>query len=136
MDLNELAVNVEAIEKGAWVGDIPGMGQLRLKVRGLGNSDYRTLQERLTAAVPRHKRSAGRIDPKEIERITAECLLQTVLLDWDGLERNGEPVPYSQDLARELLTNAKWQRFRDAVAWASGMVADDDAAQLEADAGN
>jgi hypothetical protein len=132
MDLNEIAVNADAIENGAWVEKIPEMGDLRLKVRGIGNSDYRRLQDRLLAAIPRAKRA----DPAELERVTAECMLKTVLLDWDGLKVNGAATPYSDDLARELLTNAKWQRFRNAVAWAAMNVADEEAIALEDDAKN
>lgn len=132
MDLNSIAINHEAVEKGAWVSDLPGMGELRLKVRGIGNTDFRTMQNRLVAALPRAKRS----DSAELERVTAECLLKTVLLDWQGLEANGQPVPYSEGLARDLLTSPKWVRFRDAVAYAASIVADEDAEALEADTGN
>ena len=59
-----------------------------------------------------------------------------MLIDWDGLSINGTPQPYTKELARELLTNRRWVRFADAVAWAAGVVADEDAADLEADAGN
>lgn len=136
MELNDIAINVEKVENGGWVGDIPNMGDLRLKVRGLNNTAYRRLQERLIAAVPRAKRQGGRIDPKELERITAQCLLDTVLLDWDGVKINGQPAPYAKDLARELLTEPKWAAFRDAVAYAAAVVAHEDEAALEADTGN
>lgn len=132
MDLNSIAINHVAVEQGAWVGELPGMGELRLKVRGIGNADFRTMQNRLIAALPRAKRS----DSAELERVTSECLLKTILLDWEGLESNGQPVPYSQDLAKDLLGNPKWVRFRDAVAYAASIVADEDAEALESDTGN
>lgn len=136
MNLDDIAIDPDKLEQGDWVGDIPGMGTLRLKVRGINNADYRALQNRLLDAVPRAKRIRGQIDQKELARIATECLIETVLLDWEGLGINGEPAPYSKAKARELLTNPRWVRFRDAVAWAAGVVGDDVAADQETDKGN
>jgi len=120
----------------AWVDTIPGMGTLRLKVRGSDNVDWRRIQSKMVAAVPQNKRING-IDPDEIDRITGVCLQSACLLDWDGVEdADGKPLAYSKEQAAELLTNPAFREFRDAVLWAANVVGKQAAAGLEADAKN
>lgn len=126
MKLNDMAIDPVKFEQGDWVSDIPDMGALRLKVRGIGNSDFRKMQNRLIEAEPRQYKVGGRIAPDRQDNIQSLCLLHTVLIDWDGLRDEIEqPIPYSKDLARELLTDPRYKRFRDAVTWAASVVADD-----------
>src|SRR5919206_1518829 len=100
MKLTDFEIDVDKLEQGDWVENIPDMGDLRLKVRGSGNSDYRALQQKLLRAVPRGQSRDGRVPPEVSDRITATLLLETVLLDWDGLVGdNDEPIPYSKEMA-------------------------------------
>lgn len=123
MKLSAIAVDAAVIEQGEWVGDLPEMGDLRLKVRGANNADWRRLQAKLMAAVPRQRRAGGRIDPDESDRITAACLQSACLIDWDGLENeDGSPLPYSKAAASDLLTKPEYRAFRDAVLWAANVV--------------
>ncbi len=136
MELSEIAVDAGKIEEGVWVDNIPEMGELRLLFRGTSNADYQRMMQRLLAAVPRAKKTGGRIDPVEIDKIAASCLHATVLLDWDGLKLKGEPLPYSKELAFKLCTEPQYQRFRHAVAWAAGEVDGTNAEAEKEDAGN
>lgn len=125
MKLSEIRIDPEKLEQGDWVGDIPEMGELRLKVRGIGNSDFRRMQAKLTEAEPRQYRISGRLPPERQDAITAKCLLHTVLIDWDGvLDDDDQPIPYSQEFAQDLLTKPEFRRFREAVAWAATVVAE------------
>ncbi|ACL59903.1 hypothetical protein [Methylobacterium nodulans] len=133
MKLKAFKTNSALLEQGRWVDDIPESGNLRLRVRGLGNVDYRTLLDRLVDAIPREKRLRG-IDPRERDRVTGEAMAQTILLDWDNLyEDDAEQVkiPYSPELAKELLTNPDYARFYRAVLWAANLVADESEADLK-----
>lgn len=131
MDLNDLRIDVSRQEDGGWVDNIPEMGDLRLRVRGLNNASWRKLQATLYNAVPRNKRPGGQVDPDEQDRITGICLRDTCLLDWDGVTQNGEPVAYSRELANKLLTDPQFRKFREAVIWAAMTVAEQDAADAE-----
>lgn len=123
MKLSDLASDPVATEQGEWVDTIPEMGDLRLKVRGVGNADWRRIQTKLIDAVPRSKRAGARIDPEEIDRITTVCLHQACLLDWQNLSGDdGKPLPYSRDLALELLSKPEYRKFREAVVWAATVV--------------
>ncbi len=136
MELNDIAIDVAKVEEGDWVDNIPDMGTLRLKVRGIDNNDFTKLMRKLMQAVPRKKKLGGNIDPEELDTISAKCLHQTVLIDWDGVIINGAETPYSKDLAKELLTNPKWKRFREAVVYAATQVGQQDQAAKEEDLGN
>jgi hypothetical protein len=124
MKISELAVDADRQENGAWVDNIPELEGLRLKVRGSNNLDWRKLQNKLLDAVPRKKR-IGRLDLEEAEGIQTKCLLNCCLIDWEGLEdEQGKPIPYDKEMAKKLLTDPEFRRFRDGVVWAANIVAD------------
>lgn len=124
MDIKNLKRDLAASQEGQWVGDIPEMGQLRLKVRGDNGARVAEVRTRKIRAVSRDKRDrSGNPIFSELLRITAELLHEEILLDWDGLTDGGKPVKYDADLAKEWLTNPEYQDFAEAVAWASKVVA-------------
>jgi hypothetical protein len=124
MKLSDATLDAERQEKGAWIGDIPELEGLSLLVRGVNNADWRRLQTKLMEAVPRKKR-IGRLDVDEMERIQSTCLLSACLLDWKGLEDDeGQPIPYDKEMARKLLFEPEYRKFRDGVIWAATMVAE------------
>jgi hypothetical protein len=137
LKLSSLKIDSARLEQGAWVDNIPEMGGVRLKVRGAGNAAYRRLQQKLYDAVPRSKKIGGNLDPDEADRITAICMRDTILTDWDGFTNDdGSPVPFDREMAGEMLTDPDFVRFRNAVAWAASVVADQRAEDGEADRGN
>lgn len=137
MKLSEAKTDVARVEQGAWVDKIPELEGLRLKVRGSNNKDWRKLQLRLYNAVPRKKRMGGSLDPAEQDRITNTCLVNTCLLDWDGLEDDeGKPIPFSKETAAKILNDEQYARLRDGVLWAATVVGQEDEAAIEDDAGN
>jgi hypothetical protein len=134
MKLSSLKTDVARVEQGEWIGDIPEMGDLELKVRGIDNADYRALTSKLVQTIPLKRRRRG-ISSEDLEQIQNKCLLETVLLDWRGVQDDsGKDVPYSRELAETLLTSPEYRTFRDAVAYASRLVGadeDDAASELE-----
>ncbi len=134
--LSDIKIDAAAVEQGEWIGaaygtPIPDMDDLALKVRGLGNSDFRRLQSRLFDAVPRGQRSNGRLTPAAGERVLVQCLIDTVLMDWDGVIGDAGPLAYSKELARDILGNPDLKPFRDAVMWAATQVGEQRAADVE-----
>lgn len=134
MKLSSLKTDIGRVEQGEWISDIPEMGDLELKVRGIDNADYRALMNRLVQAIPLKRRRRG-ISPEDLEQIQNRCLLETVLLDWRGVQDDGgQAMPYSRDLAVTLLTSPEYRTFRDAVAYAARLVGaeqEDAASELE-----
>lgn len=137
MKLNAMKVNSRAIEAGEWVGTLPEMGDLELRVRGIGNTEYRALYTRLVDALPRTDKVDGRPTPDAAERVVIECVVETILLDWRGVEDDvGNPVAFNKDQARALLSDPDFRPFRDAVMVAAARVSDSRAADAEAAAKN
>ncbi len=123
MRLADMKVDSNAIENGVWIGNIPDMGSLRLKVRGVGNAAHQAEQTKLYAATPRSEKTGGRLSPAASDRIMAHCLAKATLLDWEGIEGDdGQPLPYSPETALTLLSDPAYRVLRDAVLWASGQV--------------
>ena len=121
MKLSDMKIDSAAIEAGVWVRDIPGMGDLAVKVRGLRNADYRRLNASLWGAVPAAKKG----DPAEADRIAVTLLAETILIGWDGLtDDDGTPLPWSTERAVALLSDPDFALFRDAVTWAASTVGD------------
>lgn len=136
MKLSALKVSSAAIEAGRWV-EAPGLPGVQLRVRGLGNADYRRLQAKLIEQVPRNKRFGGRLDPDEQDKIVGKLLAEAVLLDWRGLDGDDDqPLAYGKDEAERLMLDPDYRLFRDAVMAAAAMVGEEDGAAAEDDAKN
>jgi len=137
MKLKDVAVDAGRAEEGAWVDNIPDMEGLRLKVRGANNKDWRRLQQKLIQAIPRKRRMLGQLEPDDSDDITTKCLINTSLLDWDGLDGDdGQPLPYTLETAKKLMTDPDYRRFREAVSWAANWVGEQSKEDVEEDAGN
>lgn len=141
MKLSSLKINSTRAEQGAWVKDIPGMGDLRLRVRGFSNSDYAAFMAREVAAVPRDQREGNRRDgalkQKARDTLLLRGMVEHILVDWDGLtDDNDKPVPFSKDRAMDLLLDPDLRPFREAVAFAAGEVEEAESDRVEAVVGN
>ncbi|CAO4179423.1 Tail assembly chaperone [Methylorubrum aminovorans] len=127
--------------QGRWVGKIPGLGDLRLKVRPIGNPDHRRRLDELTRAVPRAERLRG-LAPEKVSEIEAEAILDAVLFGWENMEGDGtvgaadHPLPFDRETAKTLLTDPAYQMFRDAVDWAADAVAVEAQQDQANDSGN
>ena len=132
MKLSDIAVNADAIELGRWVpiGHIlPGV---RLKVRGLENTDYRRLRNKLIADIPRAERLKG-VDTLTLEKINAQLLADTILVGWEGIEDEDDRLlPFTREKASQIINDPAFIVFRNAVEWAAGVVGEDDLVESEA----
>lgn len=123
MDLSNLKRDSGQIEAGRWVEDIPGMDDLRLRVRGLTSPTVTALRARKMRKVGKSGRNPdGTLKPEVELHIFGEVLFETVLLDWDGLTDNGKPIPFDKDLAKQWLSSPDYMPFADAVTWAAQVV--------------
>lgn len=138
MKLTALKTDLGKTEAGVWIGDIPDMGGVRLKVRPISNPDYRQLYGRLVDATPRHLKRGGQVvDYQTKADIAGRCLADTVLLDWEGIEGDdGKPLEYDPELAKQYLINPEYAAFRDAVSWAANVAEEEARADFEGKSGN
>lgn len=122
MDIQSLKKDSAVIAEGQWIGDIPNMGDLRLRVRGSSSPRVVAVRARKQRAVPRDERLRdGSLTVEKTIQIETEVLHEAVLLDWDGLTDGGKPVKYDPSLAETWLTNPDFRDFADAVVWASAV---------------
>lgn len=133
MKLSHIKIDAAKLEQGDWVGDIPGLGDIRLHVRGLGNEDYRRRQSELSAALPRHLRK----EPAEQDKIANTLIVETILVGWDKIEDDkGKPLAFTRENALAILEDPDMRAFGDGVIWAASTVAERRKADLDGDAGN
>jgi len=136
MKLSDFAIDLKKREEGDWVKNIPGYGELELKVRGSGNKDWSRMEQKLVNAVPRQRRVNG-VEAEDRLRINGILIRECSLLDWRGIiDGEGTPLPYSKELANELLTEPRYESFVTACLWAASTVAEQGKEEIEDDAKN
>lgn len=113
MDLNRFKADTVLEDEGVWT-TVDAASGCRLKIARIGNRRYRETMARRLKPYRRALR-AGTLDDQVTERITAEVLAETVLLDWQGLQRDGTPVAYGREAAAAILSDPAYKDFRDLV---------------------
>jgi hypothetical protein len=86
--------------------------------------NYRILEAKLVREIPRTERVEG-LSPEEQDRIASTLLLETVVIDVDGLtEEDGTtPLKYTKDLGLQLLFDPDCKVFTAGCAYAASVVA-------------
>jgi hypothetical protein len=136
MKLSAIKVDTALTEQGDWVDSIPELPGIRIKARGANNGDYRRLQAKLLAQIPRGARLEG-LPPEDQDRIVGRLLLETVVLDVQGLENeDGSPLPWSRAVGEQLLLEPAFKVFREGAAHAGEVVAQRRKAGAESDVKN
>jgi hypothetical protein len=120
MRIKQIKQVQQNIEKGGWVGDLPNLPGVALKVRGLFNSDASRIFGEIRASMPEEEFKKPEIQ----EAVDIRLLHETVLVDWHGVEDDdGEPLPFDPDLAEDLLSDPETAVFRRATTYAASNVA-------------
>lgn len=137
MKLSTTRVDSALIEQGDWVDSIPDLPGIRIKARGTNNADYRLLEGRLIREIPRTARAEG-VSPADQDRITSQLLLDTVVLDIDGITEEDEttPVKYTKELGKTLFFDPDYRVWTAGAAYAGAVIAQRRKAADEADTKN
>jgi len=123
MDILSKKVDSAKIEAGAWVDDIPGMGDLRLNVRGYNSMIATQCRAEKMRSIPLSERAEdGSITSQQSRTIFAEAHVEAVVLGWENLTENGEDVPYSEEAARKYCLDPDFSAFNDAITYAAGVI--------------
>lgn len=134
MDINDLETPeavVRKIEGGTWIDEIPEFPGLRLRVRGSESKLFKAELASILQEVPRKERDRnGRPTHDAYMKAQSVAAAKCLLLEWDGLESNGEPVPYDQQLAKKLITHPRGKLI-DAVITAANIASIEAAAITE-----
>ena len=113
------ALDLTAEKDGRWFRNVrPG---LDLRIGRVYGPEYQRLyQEKLREQQALIE--VGEVTPEIVERITVECMAETVLLGWGGtkgLSFQGEKLPYSTANALKVLEPPAMRDFRDFI-WRLG----------------
>lgn len=137
MEISNFKRNSVAAAEGRWVDGIPHAPGLRLRVRGLSSPKAVACRRKKERQVEKKDRErGGGFKPEVEQRITREVLHEAILLEWDGLKDGGQPVPYAEEMARQLLLNPDYDEFAGAVTWAASIVDVDNEEVAEEQKGN
>jgi hypothetical protein len=115
MKLNEIKDVTKKVETGAWVEDLPNLPGVAIKARGTFNSDYNRLLQGLRAKLSQQELLNDEVNTE----IETKLLVETILLDWSGIE----DAEYSKPLAEKLLRDPEMAILRRAVVYAGNVVA-------------
>lgn len=130
LDLENLAIDTEKEEDGVWVE----VGEsAKLLIAHWGNKAFTAAMRRYVT--PKQHRLKN-MPEHEADALMAKVVVETILLDWQGLTLGGQEVPYSKAKAIELLTSRKFRSFRELV---ESLAKDDEQfrlAEMEEDMGN
>lgn len=116
------------IEEGAWVSQIPNLPGVRLKVKGLFNSDAARMYAEARLAMTDEDFKNEKVQEELDIRIMAEA----VLVDWDGIdddsaqeEADGDypPLAYDPEIAKIVLADPEMVLLRQGVRFAASNVA-------------
>lgn len=111
MDIKkEFATDKVAENEGIWeeIGD-----GAKVLVARVGNKKWEAAMERLRKPHLKSLRRRGRLQDEVAEKITIEAMAEALLLDWEGIEEEGEVVAYSKENATRFLTD--YPEFRNMV---------------------
>ncbi|WP_312795548.1 hypothetical protein [Tianweitania sp.] len=137
MDIRNLKRDSALSQIGTWTRDIPGMGKLELKTRGINSDAYQAAISRLgRAAPPEDRERDNSLKPHVAARISGEAAAEALLLDWKGLKDGDNDVPYSAETAMQWLPDPDYKPFLDAVIYAASIVENGRASVEDALAGN
>lgn len=105
MDLyQQFATDEQKEVEGAWVAL---SATTRIRVARMGNARYKAAIKRLSAPY----RTMGLLDdaiPDDVwEQITREAVAEAILVDWEGVTKDGAPLPYSKEEALAVLKARK-----------------------------
>lgn len=136
MKISSTKVDSALIEQGDWVNSIPDLPGIRIKARGTNNSDYRILEGKLVREIPRTQRAEG-VSPVDQDRIAGTLLLETVVLDIEGITEEDEitPIKYTKELGSKLFLDPDLRVWAAGAAYAGSVVAQrrkaDEAAEVK-----
>ncbi|ODM77796.1 hypothetical protein [Bradyrhizobium elkanii] len=124
MKLSAIRVDSALIEQGDWVDSIPNLPGIRIRARGTNNKDYRLLEGKLVREIPAGDRAEG-LAPADQDRIAGILLLETVVIDVEGLtEEDGKtPLAYTREIGQKLLLDPDFRVFQAGAAYAGGVIA-------------
>lgn len=112
---SKFATDPTKISEGVWVpmSDMEGVPG-RIKIGKYGSPAYNDALKRFALEL---KRDSGdkKLSEEEWDLVAKKAAAETLILGWEDITLNGEPVEYSFELALKLLQMEEMEGFRNFV---------------------
>ena len=114
--LSLFAIDLESEEKGTWEPLASPLDGFEFRLRSLhceDVQDYLADQGAREQKLNRNAELSGKAQAALFRRAVGE----RIIVDWLGLlDDDGKPIPYSRELAIELMTHRKWRHLSEAIS--------------------
>jgi len=106
-NINKIKTDISKQNDGTWVDFLMG---IRFKIARARNPKYNEMMRKLTENMRLDMRE-GKFDTKEFNDMLIVVRAHTVLLDWENIDEDDKPVPYSVEKAMEYFRNPELNDF-------------------------
>ncbi len=131
MDIyKQFRTDKQAEEEGVW---IPLSATARIKVARIGNPKHTSALKRLSQPYVKPGMRLTDLDDAVYTSVARQAIAETILVDWEGIEKDGNPLHYSKEAA---LDACGMEDFYTLVVNAASSLETFRAARLEAIAKN
>jgi len=134
MKLSSLKIDSAKLEAGAWVKDLPGCGDLAVKVRSYESRAARDARAKATSDILFDRRKAG-LSAADQDAVSAKVAAEALLIDVKNFT-DDDGVELTVDQARALLGDPDYAALLGAITWAASVMVEKGVAELAADVGN
>jgi len=100
VEIRKLVLDDSKDQDGLWFES--GIGDIRIKVRRMGNSRYKEVFQKLIRPY-RRQIDKGTLSEEVAEQILSRALTEAVIVDWENLEDGGKPVKFTKENAYKYL---------------------------------
>ena len=126
--------DVSLEKSGIWMDISEETGFL---VRRMGGANDRFSEVYAAKTKPYAQQiSRKTLDPKKEEKIYIETFVEACLVDWKGIEIDGQQVPFSKEAALKLLSNSAYKDLFQALVQHASEGANYREEQIREDLGN
>lgn len=108
MDLNVFKTDTVKTDEGVWC---PIDSETDIKIARYGNKVFQRAFQR---EMKPYKQliDRGALDDDTADKILVNAIAEGILLDWRGMKKNGEDLPYSRSAAIDILLDKSLRDFR------------------------
>jgi hypothetical protein len=116
VSLNSFKVDKTKASDAQWV-DVAGYDGFRLLVRSRRSREYKKANGREMQRLTKVMSRRGGMPVELMAKVDNACLAEACLLGWEGLsdQDTGEPLAYTPEVAKELMTNDDFEMFQEIV---------------------
>ena len=123
MKRSSLKLDLDAVDNGKWVGDIPDLEGVRFRVRGTEYLPYQKAMRNAMMTTGRRQRLQQTVDMDKFTAVQGRLVSEHLLLDWDGIEDDdGAAFPCTKEAALEAMTDRAYRPLQRGVLYAIDIV--------------